>query len=36
MILARQLAEDFRGPVMVLTDANLATGVSPFRASPDP
>jgi 2-oxoglutarate ferredoxin oxidoreductase subunit alpha len=28
--LARKLAEDFRGPVMVLTDANLATGVAPF------
>ena len=30
MILARKLAEDFRGPVIVLSDANLATGVSPF------
>ncbi len=30
MILARQLAEDFRTPVLVLSDANLATGVSPF------
>jgi 2-oxoglutarate ferredoxin oxidoreductase subunit alpha len=30
MILARQLAEDFRGPVMVLSDANLATGQQPF------
>ncbi|MFP3940359.1 MAG: 2-oxoacid:acceptor oxidoreductase subunit alpha [Thermoanaerobaculia bacterium] len=28
--LARRLAEDFRTPVLVLTDANLATGVSPF------
>ena len=30
VVLARKLAEDFRGPVMVLTDANLATGVQPF------
>jgi 2-oxoglutarate ferredoxin oxidoreductase subunit alpha len=30
VILARQLAEAFRGPVMLLTDANLATGVQPF------
>jgi 2-oxoglutarate ferredoxin oxidoreductase subunit alpha len=30
MITARQLAEDFRGPVMVLSDANLATGQQPF------
>ncbi|MCB1033825.1 MAG: 2-oxoacid:acceptor oxidoreductase subunit alpha, partial [Acidobacteria bacterium] len=30
MVLARKLAEDFRGPVIVLTDANLATGVQPF------
>jgi 2-oxoglutarate/2-oxoacid ferredoxin oxidoreductase subunit alpha len=30
VVLARKLAEDFRTPVMVLTDANLATGVSPF------
>ncbi len=29
-ILARRLAEEFRGPVVVLTDANLATGVAPF------
>ena len=27
---ARKLAEAFRTPVMVLTDANLATGVQPF------
>lgn len=27
--LARRLAEEFRGPVLVLTDANLATGVAP-------
>lgn len=30
MITARRLAEAFRMPVMVLTDANLATGVQPF------
>ncbi len=30
IILARQLAEAFRTPVLVLTDANLATGVQPF------
>ncbi len=30
MITARKLAEDFRGPVMVLSDANLATGQQPF------
>jgi len=30
VILARRLAEEFRTPVLVLTDANLATGVSPF------
>ncbi len=30
MVLARRLAEDFRTPVFVLTDANLATGVQPF------
>jgi 2-oxoglutarate ferredoxin oxidoreductase subunit alpha len=28
--LARKLAEDFRTPVIILTDTNLATGVSPF------
>jgi len=28
--MARRLAEDFRTPVLILTDANLATGVSPF------
>jgi len=28
--LARKLAEEFRGPVIVLTDANLATGQSAF------
>jgi 2-oxoglutarate ferredoxin oxidoreductase subunit alpha len=27
---ARKLAEEFRGPVMVLSDANLATGQQPF------
>ena len=30
VILARKLAEAFRTPVFVLSDANLATGVSPF------
>ncbi|MBU0500328.1 MAG: 2-oxoacid:acceptor oxidoreductase subunit alpha [Gammaproteobacteria bacterium] len=30
VILARKLAEAFRGPVFVLTDANLATGVQPW------
>jgi 2-oxoglutarate ferredoxin oxidoreductase subunit alpha len=30
VILARKLAEAFRTPVLVLTDANLATGVQPF------
>lgn len=30
IILARKLAEAFRSPVFVLTDANLATGVQPF------
>jgi 2-oxoglutarate ferredoxin oxidoreductase subunit alpha len=30
VILARQLAEEFRTPVLLLTDANLATGVSSF------
>jgi 2-oxoglutarate ferredoxin oxidoreductase subunit alpha len=30
VILARKLAETFRGPVFVLSDANLATGVQPF------
>ena len=29
-VLARQLAEDFRALVILLTDANLATGVSAF------
>ena len=29
-ILARKLAEEFRTPVIVLTDANLATGVTPI------
>ncbi len=36
VVLARRLAENFRGPVMVLTDANLATGVQPFpRPKPE-
>ncbi|MDK1024374.1 MAG: 2-oxoacid:acceptor oxidoreductase subunit alpha [Gammaproteobacteria bacterium] len=30
VIMARKLAEAFRIPVIVLTDANLATGVQPF------
>jgi 2-oxoglutarate ferredoxin oxidoreductase subunit alpha len=30
MITARKLAEEFKGPVMVLSDANLATGQQPF------
>jgi 2-oxoglutarate ferredoxin oxidoreductase subunit alpha len=37
VILARRLAEEFRTPVMILTDANLATGVSSFpRPQLDP
>jgi 2-oxoglutarate ferredoxin oxidoreductase subunit alpha len=32
MITARSLAESFRTPVVVLTDANLATGQTPFPA----
>lgn len=36
MIMARELAERFRGLVVVLTDANLATGVQPFpRPKPE-
>jgi 2-oxoglutarate ferredoxin oxidoreductase subunit alpha len=31
VITARRLAETFRGPVIVLTDANLATGVAPMK-----
>ncbi|WP_420319024.1 2-oxoacid:acceptor oxidoreductase subunit alpha [Ekhidna sp.] len=31
VILARKLAESFRSPVFVLSDANLATGVQPFK-----
>ncbi len=30
VILARKIAEAFRIPVMILSDANLATGVQPF------
>jgi len=30
VVMARKLAETFRGPVIVLTDANLATGQQPF------
>jgi 2-oxoglutarate ferredoxin oxidoreductase subunit alpha len=37
MVTARRLAETFRTVVIVLTDANLATGVQPFpRPSLDP
>jgi 2-oxoglutarate/2-oxoacid ferredoxin oxidoreductase subunit alpha len=36
MVTARRIAETFRCLVMVLTDANLATGVQPFkRPEPD-
>ncbi len=36
MVTARRLAETFRAVVMVLTDANLATGVQPFpRPEPE-
>jgi 2-oxoglutarate ferredoxin oxidoreductase subunit alpha len=35
MVTARQIAETFRTVVVVLTDANLATGVQPFRR-PEP
>ncbi|NIQ57920.1 MAG: 2-oxoacid:acceptor oxidoreductase subunit alpha, partial [Gammaproteobacteria bacterium] len=35
MVTARRIAETFRTVVMVLTDANLATGVQPFP-KPDP
>jgi 2-oxoglutarate ferredoxin oxidoreductase subunit alpha len=31
VILARKLAESFRGPVIMLSDANLATGVQPYK-----
>ncbi len=31
VVLARKLAETFRTPVIVLTDANLATGVQPWN-----
>jgi 2-oxoglutarate ferredoxin oxidoreductase subunit alpha len=37
LITARRIAETFRTVVIVLTDANLATGVQPFpRPQPDP
>ncbi len=37
IVTARRLAETFRAVVMVLTDANLATGVQPFpRPEPRP
>jgi len=35
VITARKLAEAFRTPVIILTDANLATGVQPYPR-PDP
>lgn len=31
VIMARKLAEEFRVPVIMLTDANLATGVQPWQ-----
>jgi 2-oxoglutarate ferredoxin oxidoreductase subunit alpha len=31
VILARQIAEAFRTPVFILSDANLATGATPFK-----
>ncbi len=31
VIMARRLAETFRTPVILLTDANLATGVQPYQ-----
>ncbi|MBT8421169.1 MAG: 2-oxoacid:acceptor oxidoreductase subunit alpha, partial [Gammaproteobacteria bacterium] len=34
VITARKLAEAFRTPVIVLTDANLATGVQPYPRPP--
>ena len=37
VILARKLAEEFRTPVIILTDSNLATGVAPIpRPKVDP
>jgi 2-oxoglutarate ferredoxin oxidoreductase subunit alpha len=37
VIMARRLAEAFRTPVVLLTDANLATGVQPYpRPEPRP
>jgi len=37
VIMARRLAEAFRTPVILLTDANLATGVQPYpRPEPTP
>ena len=35
VVTARKLAEEFRTPVILLSDANLATGVQPFPR-PDP
>ncbi len=31
VVMARKLAESFRGPVIMLTDANLGTGVQPIE-----
>ncbi len=37
VILARKIAEEFRTPVIILTDSNLATGVAPIpRPKVDP
>ncbi len=37
VVMARRLAEAFRTPVILLTDANLATGVQPYeRPEPTP
>ncbi|MCU7873114.1 MAG: 2-oxoacid:acceptor oxidoreductase subunit alpha [Candidatus Thiodiazotropha sp. (ex Lucinoma borealis)] len=35
VVMARRLAETFRTPVILLTDANLATGVQPYQR-PEP
>lgn len=35
VVMSRRLAEAFRTPVMLLTDANLATGVQPYQR-PEP
>ena len=31
MIEARRIAEEYRTPVFIMSDANLATGVTPFE-----